>query len=74
MTRILIDHALRHQLHEFSERLEFCDESGQVVAQVIPLAELRAAQPELPREELARRKSSSEWFTTEQVLAHLENS
>ncbi len=36
MTRIVVDEALRTRFHNFAEPFELCDESGRVLARVIP--------------------------------------
>jgi hypothetical protein len=74
MTRIIVDETLRSKLHNLSEPLELCDESGLVLARLTPLADLSQYEPWEPpisEEELRRREQSDTWHTTEQVLAHL---
>lgn len=76
MTRVIVNETLRTLLHNFSQPLELCDETGQVLAQVTPLADLSQYEPWEPpisEEELQRREQSTKWHTTQQVLAHLEN-
>lgn len=75
MTKIIVDSALRQKLHDLGEPLELCDESGRILARVIP--QLDPTQydlnPRISREELLRRKTSNErTYTTAEVLAHLE--
>ena len=36
MTRIICDAALREKLHDLATPLELCDESGHVLARVVP--------------------------------------
>jgi hypothetical protein len=77
MTRVVVDPTLRSKLHNRSEPLELCDESGRVLARVIPQGDLDPAQydlePQLSREEMRRRKQSNEpTYTTAEVLACLE--
>ena len=65
MTRVIVDETLRSKLHNLSEVLELCDESGRVVARVTPV------EPQLSEEELQRREQEPDYSTAE-VLAHLE--
>ncbi len=77
MTRVTIDALLRSKLHELSEPLELCDESGRVLARVVPVLDPSQYEPLVPQvsdEELLRRSASNEkTHTTAEVLAHLEN-
>jgi len=76
MTRITVDEVLRARLLNLSQPLELCDESGQVLARVVPetsLVELEAWEPPIDEEELRRREQSDRWYTTKQVLEHLKN-
>jgi len=75
MTRIIVDDVLRMRFHNFAEAFELCDESGRVLARVIP--QLDPAQydlePQITQEEIRRRRQSSErTYSTAEVLAHLE--
>lgn len=75
MTRIIVDQALRSKLNNLTEPLELCDESGQVLAQILPvslMAQFERWEPPITEEEL-RRRESEESYTTEQVLAHLKS-
>jgi hypothetical protein len=75
MTRVIVNDTLRTLLHDLSQPLELCDESGQVLAHVTPaldLSEYEPWEPPISEEELQRREQSTEWYTTEQVLAHLK--
>ncbi len=76
MTRVTVDAGLRRKLHEFSEPLELCDESGRVLARVVPVRDLSQYEPLAPQvsdEELLRRSRSNEkTYTTAEVLAYLE--
>jgi hypothetical protein len=76
MTRVIVDEALRSRLFNLSEPLELCDESGKVLAHMLPVAELSAYEPWEPpmsEEELRRREQSQKWYTGEQVLARLKD-
>ncbi len=76
MTRITVDETLRGKLHDLSEPLELCDEFGRVVAQVFPVADLShydLRQPEVSAEELREQEQANHrWYTTSEVLQHLE--
>lgn len=74
MTRIILDRHLRTQLRNLSVPLELCDETGQVLAQLTPIIkapEYDSWEPPISEEELRDREQSEQWFTTEQVVAHL---
>jgi len=76
MTRVIVDAALRSRLHDLNEPLELCDESGHVVARVIPVPDLSDCEPLEPQvsdEELLRRSQADEkTYTTAEVLSYLE--
>lgn len=76
MTRVIVDETLRSRLHNLSEPLELCDESGRVVGRVFPavdLSQYEQWEPPISEEELRRREQSDEKrYTTAEVLAHLE--
>lgn len=75
MTRIIVDETLRSRLHNLSQPLELCDESGRILARLTPVADLSQFEPWEPtfdEEELRRREQSTKWHTTAEVLAHLK--
>ncbi len=76
MTRIILDARLQQKLHNLIEPLELCNESGQVLARLIPVPDLSGyepLEPQVSEEELLRRSQSDEkTFTTAEVLAFLE--
>jgi hypothetical protein len=76
MTRIICDAALREKLHNLVTPIELCDESGHVLARVVPVvgAGLSASpEPQITHEELERRRSQGgKTYTTAEVLAYLE--
>jgi hypothetical protein len=63
-------------LHDLAERLELCDESGNVVARILPASDGAlegSSEPQISREELDRRRASEgKTYTTAEVLAYLE--
>ena len=76
MTKFIIDAALRSKLHNLTEPLELCDESGRILGHIFPasdLSEYDLTEPPISEDELQRREQSDEWYTTEQVLQRLKN-
>lgn len=74
MTQIVLDATLRGKLQGLSQPLELCDESGRVLARVIPVpdpSQYEPVEPELSTDELERRRQEPE-YTTAEVLAYLE--
>jgi hypothetical protein len=76
MTQVLVTETLRSMLHNLSQPLELCDESGQILACVFPMLDLsqyEPLEPQISREEMQRRKQSKgKRYTTAEVLAYLE--
>ncbi len=75
MTRIVVDEALRTRFHNFAEPFELCDDSGRVLARVIPQLDPAEynLEPEISQEEIRRRRQSNErTYSTAEVLARLE--
>jgi len=76
MTRIIIDADLRIKLLDLTRAIELCDESGRVVARVLPTydaSRYEGLEPQITKEELQRRKQNKgKTYTTAEVLAHLE--
>ena len=75
MTRVVVDEALRNKLHNLSQPLELCDESGRVLARLVPLLDPSRynLEPQISQEEIRRRKQSKgKSYTTAEVLAQLE--
>ena len=77
MTQIIVDAALRSQLRGLTEPLDLCDETGKVLAHVVLALNQDDYEPceppVLSEEELRKRENSSRWYTSEEVLKHLEN-
>ncbi|HWG43344.1 MAG TPA: hypothetical protein VN688_11215 [Gemmataceae bacterium] len=76
MTRVIVDETLLNKLHNLTQPLELCDQAGRVLGRVVPtidLSEYEPWEPPISEEELQRREQSDEWYTTEQVLAHLKS-
>ena len=76
MTRVVVNATLRSLLHNLSQPLELCDESGRVLGRVFPALELSQYEPWEPsfsEDELRRQEQANEKrYTTAEVLAHLE--
>jgi hypothetical protein len=75
MTRVVVDEVLRHKLHNLAQPLELCDESGRVLARVVPLLDPSRynLEPQISQDEIRRRKQSKgKSYTTAEVLASLE--
>lgn len=77
MTRIVLTESLRNLLHNLSQPLELCDESGRVLGRVIPTSNASRSEPREPsfsEEELRRQEQSNEQrYSTAEVLARVEN-
>ena len=74
MTRIVVDAALLDKLGNLSQFVELCDDSGRVLAHVVPaasLGEYDLTEPPISEDELDRREASDKWYTTEQVMERL---
>ncbi len=75
MTRVILDTVLREKLLDLAQPLELCDESGQVLAHLLPAinpAVYEGLEPQINREELQRRKQNKgKTYTTAEVLARL---
>ncbi len=75
MSQINLDADLSAQLHNLSEPVELCDPTGRVLGQFVPqidMSEWEPDSPDLSEEELKQREQSTEWYSTEEVLAHLK--
>jgi hypothetical protein len=76
MTRIILDASVSSKLSNLIEAVEICDPYGRVLGRFIPridMSEWEPVSPDVSEEELDRREQSEEWYTTEQVLAHLKS-
>lgn len=77
MTQVILDDVLRSKLHNLTNPLELCDESGRVVARVYPAtpaSDYDRWVPPISEEELKRLENSNEKrYSTAEVLAHLES-
>ena len=73
---VVCDAVMRKTLHDLAEPLELCDESGNVLARVLPASDRAlegSPEPQISREELDRRGASNgKTYTTAEVLAYLQ--
>jgi hypothetical protein len=75
MTRIIVDETLRSKLQNFVQPLELCDDSGRILAHLIPALNSSRydLEPKINHEEFLRRLHAKEKsYTTAEVLAYLE--
>ena len=76
MTRVICDAALREKLYNLATPIELCDESGRVLARVLPMLGTPltgSPEPLISHEELEHRRSQGgKTYTTAQVLAYLK--
>jgi hypothetical protein len=76
MTRVIVDAALLSRLHNLTQPLELCDDSGRILARILPAVDpslYEGLEPQISREELEQRKNNKgKTYTTAEVLAHLE--
>jgi hypothetical protein len=76
MTRVIVDEVLRNKLHNLTQPLELCDESGRLVGRVFPAEDLsryKLWEPPITDQEVQQLLSSEKWYTTAEVLTHLGN-
>ena len=77
MTQVILDAAMRSKLQDLRQPLDLCDESGKIIAHVIPALNPDDYEPvpppELSAEELRKRKEATKWYTSAEVLKHLES-
>jgi hypothetical protein len=76
MIKITVDNALRSSLANFSDRIEFCDESGKTVGFFVPAAEEEQllyawARDQISEAEVVAARSQAGGFSLEQILADL---
>ena len=75
MTQVIVDATLRTKLGDLTLPLELCDESGTVLARLVPAldaSQFESVEPPISTEELRRRKQEPD-FSTAEVLAYLKS-
>src|SRR5437763_1133305 len=73
--RVVVDAEMLQKLRQLTEPLELYDDKGHILARVTPVLDPALWGPLVPQvseEELDRRERSDTWYTTAEVLAHLE--
>jgi hypothetical protein len=76
MTQIILDSSTSSKLHNLTQPVELCDSEGRILGKFVPqidMSEWEPVTPDISEEELDRRAQSEDWYTTEQVLAHLKS-
>ena len=76
MKRVNLSPKVQSQLGDLTTPLELCDESGRLLARLLPAIDpslYEGLEPQISKEELQRRKQNKgKTYTTAEVLAHLE--
>jgi hypothetical protein len=75
MTQIIIDKEWRSKLHDLTEPLELCDETGKLLARLFPVLDeslYEKWEPATSKEELDRIRKEPD-YSTEELLAHLKS-
>ena len=72
MSRIVLVPELRRMLGDLTQASELCDESGTVLATLVPGS--RMLEPAFDEDELNEIEQSEEWYSTDEVLARLRQS
>lgn len=76
MTQIILDASLASKLNELGQAVELCDPSGQVIGRFVPkidLSQWEPISPDVTEEELDRREQQDEWYSFDEVMAHLKS-
>lgn len=76
MKQIKLDAGLASTLHNLTQVVQLCDPSGRILGRFVPLidmSEWEPVSPDISEEELDRREQSTEWYTTEEVMAQLKH-
>jgi hypothetical protein len=75
MVKVVLDKAMIEKLHGLKSPIMLCDESGEMLARVVPSdIDPKMLEPQISDEELEERyKNPGRLYTTEEVLAHLRS-
>jgi hypothetical protein len=76
MSSYVLPENVVNDLQRFGEATQLCDTAGRALGVFVPIvdpSDYEAVEPEPTREELEEIKKSTEWYTTAEVLRHLEN-
>lgn len=71
MSRVTLDAELRKRLGDLKNVVDFCDESGSIVGQFVPMNGSKPWEPVFDEARLQRIAQSSEWYTIDEVLSRL---
>jgi hypothetical protein len=75
MNPVTLDADTATKLSCLNQPVDLVDPSGRILGQFIPqfdLSEWEPLTPDITEEELDRRAQSTQWYTTEEVIAHLK--
>ena len=75
MTRLTLNDELRKTLESVHACIELCDANGKTICYFTPASPKgpQPLEPKVSEEELDRRETEPETFSTAEVKAHLEN-
>jgi hypothetical protein len=75
MSELILPETVASQLQGLSQPVHLCDATGKRLGRFVPAVHPSAyedLEPDLNDEELRRIEESSEWYSTDEVLCHLE--
>lgn len=75
MIQVTVDTVLRTKLHNLTQALELCDESGRVLGRFSPtldLSQYEGLEPQISEEELQRREREGGGRSLADIIADLE--
>jgi hypothetical protein len=75
MVKVIVDEVLRSKLHNLTQALELCDESGRVLGRFSPILDLspyEGLEPQISEAELHRREREGGGRTLAEIMANLE--
>ncbi|MEX2092358.1 MAG: hypothetical protein WD971_06755 [Pirellulales bacterium] len=76
MNDFVLPDPIASQLQGFPHVVSLCDASGKKIGTFVPtidLSQYEIVGPEPSEEELREAEQSIEWYSTQEVLRHLEN-
>lgn len=76
MNQLVMPETVASQLQGLPHPVDLCDSSGKRLGCFVPVVDrtlYEAVGPEPSEEELDRIEHSTEWYSTDEVLRHLEN-
>jgi hypothetical protein len=75
MSELIVPETVANQLQGLSHPVHLCDASGKRLGCFVPTvdpSDYDELEPDLSDEELRRIEESNEWYSTDEVLRHLE--